>query len=290
MQKLIYVLTLLPLIGFMENSQAQEHEIEVTQLADGLHRLFVNNAVAVVVSHGEDGVLVIDAAYEQTAESLLNQIEEISDKPLKYLINTHLHADHTGGNKVIGRDADIIAHPSVKDYLSSEQQRGDEVLPPFPGYALPNILVDSNKDLEFNGEVVQITHLAGGHTGGDLIVYFPDSQVLVMGDLLFAGFFPFVDTSNGGNPIIYLENVQRVLSHFPLQTTFVGGHGSVFSFDELQQWHDDLNATFAVVGEAKSRGMSQEEMKKQRILEEWEEMGTFFITEERWIETLYPFL
>ena len=280
---------LMPLLVLAQRDWSQI-EITVTELSPGLHRLFVANAVAVVVSHGDDGVLVIDAAYEQSTDRLMEEIRKISDKPIKYLINTHHHADHTGGNKVIGKDADIIAHPNVNEFLSKEQQRGETVIPAFPEYALPNILVDDNMDMVFNGEKIQITHLEGGHTFGDLIVYFPQANVLVMGDLLFAGYFPFVDVNNGGNPRTYLENVQRVLDHFPGDVTLVGGHGPVYNLTELQKWHDELVKTFAVVAEAKSRGMSQEQMKSQRILQEWENMGSFFITEDRWIETLYPFL
>ncbi|TVQ83380.1 MAG: MBL fold metallo-hydrolase [Bacteroidetes bacterium] len=286
---LIFIFLLAPYFLLAQRDWSQI-EITVTELSPGLHRLFVANAVAVVVSHGDDGVLVIDAAYEQSTDRLMEEIRKISDKPIKYLINTHLHADHTGGNKVIGKDADIIAHPSVKEFLSKEQRRGENIIPAFPDYAIPNILVDDNMDLEFNSEKIQITHLEGGHTEGDLIIYFPQANVLVMGDLLFAGYFPFVDVNNGGNPHSFLENVQRILDHFPNDVTLVGGHGPVFSHAELQTWHDELVKTFAVVAEAKSRGMSPEQMKNQRILQDWEEMGSFFITEDRWIETLYPFL
>lgn len=289
MKRIIVLLLFLPLLGYGQRDWSAI-EIEVTELAPGLHRLFVANAVAVVVSEGEDGILVIDAAYEQSTDRLMEEIRKISDAPIKYLINTHLHFDHTGGNKVIGKDADIIAHPSVREYMSKDQQRGENILPASPEYALPNILVEEPMDLLFNGENLQITHLPDGHTRGDLIVYFPESNILVAGDLLFAGYFPFVDTSQGGHPITYMENVARILEHFPTDVTIVGGHGPVFTHQQLQQWHDELNKTFAVVQEAKARGMSQDEMKKQRILRQWEEMGSFFITEDQWIDTLYPFL
>ncbi|MBW6480072.1 MAG: MBL fold metallo-hydrolase [Bacteroidales bacterium] len=289
MKKILLLMALIPSITLAQRDWSNI-EIEVTELAPGLHHLFVANAVSVVTFHGIDGTLVIDAAYEQSAEALMDKIMNLTDQPVKYLINTHLHADHTGGNKVIGRDADIIAHPSVKEYLSQEQRRGDNIIPAFPEYALPDILVEDNMDLEFNSERIQITHLPGGHTGGDLIIYFPGANVAVIGDLLFAGFFPFVDTNNGGHPVHFMENVERIINLFPEDATFVGGHGPVFNHNDLQNWHNQLAKTFVVVREAKDRGLSVEEMKNQRILQNWEEMGSFFITEDRWIETLYPFL
>jgi cyclase len=289
MKKILILMALIPSLALAQRDWSNI-EIEVTELAPGLHRLFVANAVAVVTFHGDDGTLVIDAAYEQSADALMDKIMSLTDRPVKYLINTHLHADHTGGNKVIGREADIIAHPTVKEFLSKEQRRGETVIPAFPDYALPNILVDENMDLEFNGERIQITHFPGGHTAGDLVIYFPNSNVVVLGDLLFAGFFPFVDTNNGGNPVQFMDNVDRIINHFPEDATYIGGHGPIFNHSDLQNWHGQLAKTFVVVREAKDRGLTVEQMKSQRILQRWEEMGSFFITEERWIETLYPFL
>ena len=289
MKNLIIALLLLPFLSATSQAQPQT-TIETTEIAPGIYRMFVNNAVAVVVSHGDDGILVVDAAYDHSAEKLMEEIRNISDAPIRYLVNTHLHGDHTGGNKVIGKEADIIAHESVKRFLSMEQRRGETTIAPFPEYARPNILVDGNMDLEFNNEKIQITHLEGGHTEGDLILYFPKSNVLVMGDLLFAGFFPFVDVSNGGDPFRFLENVERIIGHFPEDATFVGGHGPVYNQEELIQWHEDLTETIKVLQSAKNDGMSQEEMKENRILEDWSRMGSFFITEDRWIDTMYPFL
>ncbi len=291
MQMKNLLIALLMLSFLSATSQIRpETTIETTQLSPGIHRLFVNNAVAVIMSHGEDGILVIDAAYDHSAQTLMEEIQRISDAPIRYLINTHLHADHTGGNKVIGKEADIIAHESVKRFLSMEQRRGETIIPPFPEYARPNILVDGNMDLEFNDDKIQITHMEGGHTEGDLIVYFPKANVLAMGDLLFAGFFPYVDVSNGGDPFRYLENVERIIGHFPEDATFVGGHGPVYTMEELRQWHEDLTETILVMQSAKNDGMNQEEMKESRILEDWSRMGNFFITEDRWIDTMYPFL
>ncbi len=289
MKNLLLLLFLLPILSGTSQNRS-ETTIETTELAPGIHRLFVNNSVAVVTFHGEEGTLVVDAAYESSAEKLMEEIGNISDAPIRYLINTHLHGDHTGGNKIIGKEVDIIAHISVKEYLSKEQKRGEATLPPFPEYAQPNIFVDGRMDLEFNGEKIQITHLEGGHTEGDLILYFPKAKVLVMGDLLFADYFPYVDVSNGGNPFQFLENVERIMDQFPADATFVGGHGPVYTMNELQQWHKDLSATLKLIQDAKNDGMSQDEMKEQRILKEWESMGSFFITEDRWIDTLYPFL
>ncbi len=289
MKRSLILLFLLPTLLFAQRDWANL-EIDVKELAPGLHRLFLGNSVAVVVMTGTDGVLVVDAAWEQSTDRLLEEIRKLSAQPIKYLINTHLHGDHTGGNKVIGKDARIIAHRSVRDFLSHEQRRGEIVTPPLPEYALPQIFVDDFTMLRFNEDEIKLTHLGGGHTTGDVIVFFPKANVLVLGDLLFAGFFPFVDTSNGGNPLTYIENLRKILQTYTTNPKLVGGHGPVFTMAQLKQWHDTLAETMEVIRRAKALGMTQEEMKEKRILQQWESMGSFFITENRWIDTLYPFM
>jgi cyclase len=289
MKRLFFILLLLPILSMAQRDWANL-EIGVTELAPGLHRLFVGNSVAVLVSHGDDGIFMVDAAYEQSTDRLMEEIRKLSDQPIRYLVNTHIHSDHTGGNKVFGKDATIIAHASVKEYLLKEQKRGETVMPAFPEYALPDKLVEREMELEFNNEKIKIIHFPGGHTLGDLVVYFPAAKVVMMADLLFAGFFPYVDIGNGGNPFKYLENVTKIIESYPQDATIVGGHGPVFSMSELRQWHNTLSETITAMRSAKAEGMTEEQMKEKRILKEWEQMGSFFITENRWIETIYPFL
>lgn len=285
----IFLIMLLPVMGFSQRDWSQV-SVKTTEIAPGLYRLFVGDGVAVVASVGENGLLVIDAAYAQTTPQLMEAIKKLSEAPIHYLVNTHLHGDHTGGNVELGRNADIIAHSSVKEYLSTERIQGDRTIPPLPDHAVPNITFSDCMTLDFNGQTLEMTHLPEGHTGGDIIVWFPESRVLVMGDLLFAGYFPFVDVSNGGHPQGFMDNVAWILENFPQETTLIGGHGPVFNMQQLKEYHQTLAKTMEMVKNAKEKGMSQEEMKAERILKSWENYGTFFITEDRWIETIYPFL
>jgi cyclase len=287
-RNLSVMLLLLPLfaIGQLDLANAR---IEVTELAPGLHRFHVER-VAVLVFHGDEGVLLVDAAYEQSSNRLKEEIDKISHSPLRYIINTHIHGDHTGGNVGLGKGVDIISHHSVKEYLGKDQQRGDRIVPALPEYARPNITFTDHMTLQFNGEEIQMFHLFGGHTEGDIIVYFPKSKVLAVGDLLFAGYFPFVDVGNGGHPMRFMDNLKYVMNNFPENLKFVGGHGPVFNINQLRQYYATLEQTIDVISKARSEGMSMDEMKEKRILKKWEEMGSFFITEDRWIETVYPFL
>lgn len=288
MKKLFLLATLIPLSLIAQRDytvmQVSHHE-----LAPNIHRLFVGDIVTVVAFDGPDGLMVIDAAYEQTTPQLLDTLKSISGMPVRYLVNTHLHADHTGGNIELGKGATIIAHHSVKKWLESDRKQGDRIPGPMPQHAIPNFTFEGTLNIEFNGQTVNMYHLPGGHTAGDVIVYFSRSNVLVLGDLLFADNFPFVDVSQGGNPIVYMNNLRWILEKFPEDAVVVGGHGPVYTMKQLRTWLENLEETLVVVTHAKMQGLSAEQMKEQRILSKWESYGAFFITENRWIDTLYPY-
>ena len=234
--------------------------------------------------------MLIDAAYQQTTSQLLDTLQSITGQQVRYLVNTHLHANHTGGNIELGQGATIIAHHSVKAWLSSDRRQGDRIPGPMPPHAIPNFTFEGTLNMELNGEVVRMYHLPEGHTEGDVIVYFSGSNVLVLGDLLFADNFPFVDISQGGNPTGYLNNVRWILDNFPQDAIVVGGHGPVYSMNQLRTWLADLEETVEIISAVKSSGMSVEQMKENRILAPWESFGKFFTTVDRWIDTVYPYV
>ncbi len=290
MKKILLVFMGLLPFALMAQRDWSQAVVSTTEVVPGIYRLMVDDRVSVVAYTGEQGLLVIDAAYEQTTPQLTKALEQLSRHPVDFLINTHIHGDHTGGNAVIGRNARIIAHTSVRDYLATPRRQADRVIPALPDYALPDICFTDAMTLVYNSEELQLRHLPEGHTGGDIIVHFPLSHVLVMGDLLFADNFPFVDVANGGNPLGFMKNLQWVIDNYPKETILIGGHGPVYTMSEFRQYHASLLKTLEVVRSAKAEGMDAQQMKAARILEPWKEMGLFFITEDRWIDTLYPYL
>jgi len=289
MKKLILIILILPMLGSAQRDYSAMHVSHI-ELAPGIHRLFVGDIVTVVAFTGDDGLMVIDAAYEQTTSQLLDTLKRISNHPVKYLVNTHLHADHTGGNIELGKGATIIAHHSVKQWLSSDRKQGERVPGPMPQHAIPNFTFEGTLNLEFNAETLQMHHLPEGHTAGDVIIYFSKSNILVMGDLLFADNFPYVDTGQGGNPLGYINNVRWIIEHFPQDAVVVGGHGPVYNMPQLQEWLSNLEETIEIIADAKQNGLSAAQMKENRILAKWESFGKFFITEDRWIDTVYPYI
>ena len=289
MKKLTLILMIFPILLTAQRDFSKMH-VSHTELAPGIHRLFIGDVVTVVAFHGDDGLVVIDAGYEQTTSQLLDTLKSITDKPIKYLVNTHLHGDHTGGNIELGKGATIISHHSVKTWLASDRKQGDRIPGPMPQHGIPNFTFEGTFNMEFNGQVLQMYHLLEGHTAGDVIIYFSGSNVLMVGDLLFADYFPYVDTGQGGNPMNYISNVKWILDNFPGDAIVVGGHGPVYDMEKLQTWVSNLEETILVISQAKQNGLTAEQMKENRILASWESYGSFFITEDRWIDTVFPYV
>ena len=287
-----YILLAFLVLPFIAISQEEVKKtpITVNELAPGIHRLFVNDRVAVTAFTGADGILIIDAAYERTANDLADELKLLSTKSLQYIINTHIHGDHTGGNLVLGKDVDIISHVNVKEFLSKPQGQGERVTPAFPEFARPNITFTEKMTLDFNGQTLQLIHLPNGHTSGDIVIFFPESKVLVVGDLLFANYFPYVDVGNGGNPLNYIENIDWLTKNFPNESIVVGGHGPVYTMDDYKEYRKTLISTMEVIKRFKNEGMTADQMKEKKVLVDWKSFGSFFITEDRWIDTVFPFL
>jgi cyclase len=283
----LFLFLLLPVLALAQRDWSAM-KVTTTEVAPGIYRLFVGEGVATALYVGEDGVMLIDAAYEQTAPQLKAAIEAITSLAVKFLVNTHHHGDHVGGNFNMGKDATIIAHHFVKDFVSREHRAGERVTPALPKEARPDISFSDELKFDFNGQTLQMLHLPKGHTGGDIIIYFPESKVLVMGDLLFADNFPFVDVNNGGDPMGFYNNQKWILENYPEDLTVIGGHGPIYTMAQLREYNQNLGKTMEVVRKAKQEGLTLEQMKANRILKDWEAWGKFFITEDRWIETLYP--
>lgn len=293
MRRILFTLAVIAslLVISSTNSNSQSTPIDQVEVAPNLYRLFVNNAVAVIVFDGDEGKIVVDAGYERTAIDLKNAIMRISNNPIAYLINTHIHGDHTGGNIVLGdENVTIIAHKNVKTFLSTEKKQGDKVIPAFPKNGLPSITFTDSLMLDKNGEQIELIHLRGGHTNSDIVVYFPNRKVVALGDLLFANYFPYVDIGNGGNPMQYLKNAEWITNNFPKDVILIGGHGPVYSINQYKEWVLTLQKTMALAKLQKEKGVTLEKMKEDKILKEWESFGSFFITEDRWLETIYPYL
>lgn len=236
------------------------------------------------VSVGADGLLLVDDQYaamaERIAEALAN-LPSASATPqaLKYVINTHHHGDHTGGNDFFARaGATIIANEAARVRLLAREPSAEALL--------PVITYHEGVHIYFNGDRLKLVALEG-HTDGDTAVYFEGANVLHAGDLFFNERFPFIDTDSGGSVAAYLSSQETLLTMINDDTVVVPGHGPIARRVDLLAVHDMIRATRTTVVEGMSAGMSLAEIQERGVDQAYQSFAWAFISEAKWIETLY---
>jgi len=217
-------------------------EIKTTRLTDDLY-LLTGRGGNIAVSIGADGVFMIDDQFAPLSEKIVASIAAITDKPVTYLLNTHWHGDHTGGNENFGNSgATIVAHDNVRERLSTKQfirAFGREV-PAAPGTALPDITFASHATFHFNDTTIQLIHVKNAHTDGDSFAFFTESNVLHMGDTFFNGFFPFIDQSSGGSLDGMIAAADKALALVNDETKIIPGHGPLGNKVDLEAYQSML--------------------------------------------------
>jgi len=272
--------------GFSFAQAAQPNPIKAKHIS-GNYYVLTGGGVNVGVSAGDDGILIIDDHYSTMTDNVRAALREIgSDKP-EFILNTHLHGDHTGGNEAFGKDSHIIAHKNVRKRLSIQPREWNRTPAPMPKVGLPVITFDEGLSLHFNGEEIKVIHFSEGHTDGDAIIHFTKSNVYHLSDYYFEGRFPYVDLENGGNVANYLENVGKMIDMIPDDAKIIPGHGDVSSLDELKKYHSMLTETVKFVWNKMSRHNSLEDIIEKGLPKKYKKWHWNFITEKRWIETIY---
>lgn len=232
------------------------------------------------VSAGPDGVLVVDDQFAPLAEKITAKLKELNPTAPRFVLNTHWHGDHTGGNAHFGsQGANIIASANVRERLAkkSDSQPAE----------LPVVTYESGASVHFNGEEIRLIALAPGHTDGDSLVWFTGAKVLHMGDQFFSGKFPFIDLGSGGDVAGYLANVEKALALIPSDTRVIPGHGPLSTVEDLKAFRDMLVETTGVVKKAIAAGKSLEQVKTEGLPEKWKSWGTGFINTSRWLEICF---
>lgn len=230
-------------------AQRNFDDVEVTaeQVAPGLAVLFGAGG-NVAVSYGEDGTIMIDDQFAPLSDKISIAIKQLGATPVEFLINTHWHGDHTGGNENFGKaGATIFAHHNVRVRMSTEQRRGDRVTPPSPKDALPVVTFEQGIRFHHNGDTIDVVSTGGGHTDGDSVVVWREKNVVHMGDLYFKiPGFPFVDVDSGGNVYNLMRTLDLAIGMIDGETKVIPGHGPMSNTAELIAYR-------AMIGEAVKR-------------------------------------
>lgn len=262
--------------------------MQVEKLSETLYKFTLSQSdftVNLVVSIGPDGILLVDTGWAVTAEDLKKKIEELSDGLIKLIIFTHQHGDHIGGRGVLGENATLISHKNTKDELAGKYY----ALDPLPGQELPLIALEDELSLRFNGEDIQIIP-APGHTHSDMVVYFIDSGVVHMGDLLFSDTFPVMFPAWGGDADQYLKTISRLIEKFPADVKLIAGHGRDYSLDDLKKQYQMAVNTTDLIKQAIEDGKNAQEMIEEELLKEWENWNSSNISSTDCITNVYESL
>src|SRR6476661_5793720 len=245
------VLLFLSTTPFFSQQDFSKVEIKSTKVAGNVYML-EGSGGNIGVSVGPDGILIVDDQFAPLADKIRAALKTLGEGKLKFILNTHWHGDHTGGNAQLGRDAPIIAHDNVRKRLSTEQRSEffKQTTPASPKEALPVITFDQSLSVHFNGEEIRVIHFPHGHTDGDSVIFFTKSNVVHMGDDFFANRFPFVDLENGGSVQGLLNNVGLLIKQIPADAKLIPGHGAISTIEDLKNYHQMLVETTRIVQDA----------------------------------------
>jgi len=243
------------------------------------------------VSAGPDGVLIVDDQFAPLADKILAALKEIAPGgKLAFVVNTHWHGDHTGGNSIFGKQATIIAQANVRNRLAVKQERPGRTVEASPKEALPVITFEDGVSIWFNGEEIQVVHVPHGHTDGDSIIFFKGSNVVHMGDQFFNGTFPFIDVASGGDLAGYVKKIADIIPRIPPGAKIIPGHGAVGTVEDLRKFHETLARTIDLVKGEIAKGLSLEQAKKAGLPAEFASYASESITTEGWVDVVYTSL
>lgn len=265
-------------------------QIQVTPIRDGL-ALLTGEGGNIVASVGADGTFIIDDQYAQLSDKIRAALATLGDQPVRFILNTHFHGDHTGGNQNFGAaGAVIVAQDNVRERMSRDQflQTFKRDLKAAPPAALPLVTFSDGLSLHLNGQDVRAIHVAHAHTDGDALVWFEQAKVLHMGDLYFNGLYPFIDVDAGGSIHGMIAGVQRALAMIDDRVIVVPGHGPLSNSAELKRYGEMLVVLRDRIAALKAQGKSLQQAIQAKPSAEYDAaLGGKFISPELLVELIY---
>ena len=271
---------------------AQDAEVTVRSepVAPGVHVLYGSGG-NIGVSAGADGVFLIDDQYAVMTARITEALAKLSPEPLRFVLNTHWHGDHTGGNEnLAAKGSLVVAHDNVRLRMSTEQfsRFFERTTPPSVSAALPVVTFNDSVSFFLNGDEIRGIHVPAAHTDGDVFIHFRKANVIHAGDLVFAGMYPFIDLDSGGTVDGLMAAVDRILAMADGETRIIPGHGNVTDKAGLAAYREMLQVTSGRVRELVKAGKTVEEVLAANPNAEFDaKLAWAFITPERYTRILY---
>jgi cyclase len=285
---------LIPQAARAQDQDFSKVQIKVTKVSGNIYML-EGAGGNIAASVGEDGIVIVDDEFAPLAEKIAAALKNlgITDKPVRFVLNTHYHGDHTGGNANFAKDGStLIAQDNVRKRLESGGVAGNGGSvkmenKPAEKAALPIITFEHDVTVHLNGEDIRALHFPAGHTDGDAIIYFPKNNVVHMGDDFVRYGFPFIDVAAGGSVQGMIAACEKSIAQLPADVKIIPGHGALSNVDDVRVYIKMLKETSAAVQSALDAHKSLDEMKKEKILSPWSKFSSEAQSEDVFIETLY---
>jgi cyclase len=294
--KVCYGLAASLAVGFLVASRASGQqdfskvEVVAEKLGDGVWML-TGAGGNLGVSAGEDGVVLIDDEYAPLTDRILAAIRTISAKPVRFLINTHWHGDHTGGNENLGKAGVLIfSHENVRTRMSVEQLSAffKQKTPAAPKVALPVVTFTESVTFHLNGDEIEAFHVPPAHTDGDTVIVFRKADVIHTGDLFFNGLYPVIDLESGGSVEGVIGATDRLLALCDAKTKLIPGHGPAGTPADLKAYRDMVAGSYAAVKALVAQGKTKDEAVAAKPTAAWDEKwGKAFLKPEAWVSILW---
>ncbi len=292
------VLVVALLVGQDCRAQQQQDfskvQIKVTKVSGNIYVL-EGEGGNIAASVGEDGIVIVDDQFAPLADRIQAALKNlgVTDKPVRFVINTHYHGDHTGGNAPFSTaGSTVIAQDNVRKRMEAGGAAGNGGsikmdVPPAAKAALPVITFAQDVTVHLNGEDIRALHFPAGHTDGDAIIFFPKNNVVHMGDDFVRYGFPFIDVVSGGSVQGMIAAMEKVTTQLPPDVKVIPGHGALSNLDDVRAFTKMLKDTSAAVQNAIGEHKTVEQMKQEKILEPWKKWSGDFLDSDKFIETLY---
>jgi glyoxylase-like metal-dependent hydrolase (beta-lactamase superfamily II) len=292
---LLAALLLIPCMALAQQTpDLTKVEIKVSKVSGNIY-LLQGAGGNIAASLGDEGILIVDTEYAPLADKIQAALKGlgVTDKPVRFVVNTHYHGDHTNGDSAWGaRGATIIANENLRKRMDSGSSTGNGGSVKFqsaaqPKVALPVITFGDHVTVYLNDEEIRVMHFPAAHTDGDAVVYFTKNNVVHMGDEFIRYGFPFVDILGGGSVQGMIAACEKVAATLPADVKVIPGHGDLATMDNLREYTKMMKDTMAVVQAAMAKGETTDQMKSEKILAGWQKYSGAFVNTDAWIDTLY---